>query len=75
MVVLWRELERQRLTGTADSDCFPSSAMDTVLKYVRKGMELKAAGEIAKYSVVNMEEAPVLQTGEQNSVCASYRGH
>jgi hypothetical protein len=48
MVVLLKELARQRLVGTAVRDCFPSSVMETVRDYAKTGLELKTAGHMAK---------------------------
>jgi hypothetical protein len=48
MVVLRKDLARQKLVGTAVRDCFPSSVMETVRDYAKTGLELKTAGRIAK---------------------------
>jgi hypothetical protein len=47
MVVLCKELARQRLVGTAVRDCFPSRVMNTDRDYVQKSM--KTAGCVTKY--------------------------
>ncbi len=74
MAILRRELARQRLTGTAVRDCFPTSTMTKVKRYMRLGMQLKAAGIIAKFQVINRKGQPILQTGAKNQNYADYQG-
>jgi hypothetical protein len=73
MVVLRKELAAQRLPGTATRDCFPIGVMETVKRYVRFGKELKSAGKITKFQVVNRKGKPVLQTGDKNQGYADYK--
>jgi hypothetical protein len=74
MVILRRELARQRLPGTTVRDCFPTSVMETVKKLNRIGMGLKKAGKITKFQVINRKGKPILQTGTRNQNYADYQG-
>jgi hypothetical protein len=74
MAILRRELARQRLPGTAVRDCFPTSTMTTVKRYMRLGMRLKTAGSISKFQVINRRGQPILQTGVKNQNFADYQG-
>jgi hypothetical protein len=48
--------------------------MTKVRKLNRLGMELKAAGKIAKFQVINRKGQPILQTGGKNQNYADYKG-
>jgi hypothetical protein len=48
--------------------------MTRVRKLNRLGMELKAAGKIAKFQVINRKGQPILQTGAKNQNYADYKG-
>jgi hypothetical protein len=74
MVILRRELASQRLQGTTVRDCFPTSVMDTVKRLTKLGMELKKAGNISKFQVINRKGQPVLQTGTRNQNYTDYQG-
>jgi hypothetical protein len=74
MVILRRELASQRLPGTTVRDCFPTIAMDKVKRLTKIGMELKKAGKITKFQVINRKGQPVLQTGVRNQNYADYQG-
>jgi hypothetical protein len=73
-VILRRELASQRLPGTTVRDCFPASVMERVKRLNRVGLELKKAGKITKFQVVNRKGQPVLQTGTRNQNYADYQG-
>jgi hypothetical protein len=75
MVILRRELANQRLTGTTVRDCFPTSMMAKVRRLNRLGLELKMAGKITKFQVINRKGKPVLQTGQRNQNYADYQGN
>jgi hypothetical protein len=74
MVILRSELASQRLPGTTVRDCFPTDMMTRVRRLNRLGMELKTAGTIAKFQVINRKGQPVLQTGQRNQNYADYQG-
>jgi hypothetical protein len=74
MVILRRELASQRLPGTTVRDCFPTSVMERVKRLNRTGLELKKAGKITKFQVVNRKGQPILQTGTRNQNYADYQG-
>jgi hypothetical protein len=74
MVILRSELASQRLPGTTVRDCFPTNMMTRVRRLNRLGMELKTAGTIAKFQVINRKGQPVLQTGQRNQNYADYQG-
>jgi chemotaxis protein histidine kinase CheA len=74
MVILRRELASQRLPGTTVRDCFPTIMMARVKRLNRLGMELKTAGKIVKFQVINRKGQPVLQTGLRNQNYADYQG-
>jgi hypothetical protein len=74
MAILRRELARQRLPGTAVRDCFPTSTMTKVKSYMRLGMQLKTAGKIARFQVVNRKGQPILQTAAKNQNYADSQG-
>jgi hypothetical protein len=74
MVILRRELASQRLPGTTVRDCFPTSMMAKVKRFNRLGMELKTAGKVTKFQVINRKGQPVLQTGLKNQNFADYQG-
>jgi hypothetical protein len=75
MVILRSELASQRLPGTTVRDCFPTDMMTRVRRLNRLGMELKTAGTIAKFQVINRKGQPVLQTGQRNQNYADYQGN
>jgi hypothetical protein len=75
MGTLKRELARQRMADTAVRDCFPTAAMDTVKRYIRFAMKLKAAGTIDKFQIINKRGQPVLQTGKRAGNYADYQGN
>jgi hypothetical protein len=74
MVILRRELASQRLPGTTVRDCFPTSVMEKVKRLNRTGVELKKAGKISKFQVVNRRGQPILQTGTRNQNYVDYQG-
>jgi hypothetical protein len=74
MVILRKELASQRLPGTTVRDCFPTIMMAKVKRLNRLGMELKTAGKITKFQVINRKGQPVLQTGLRNQNYADYQG-
>jgi hypothetical protein len=74
MVILRRELASQRLPGTTVRDCFPTAVMAKVKRLNRFGMELKTAGKITKFQVINRRGQPILQTGQRNQNYADYQG-
>jgi hypothetical protein len=74
MVILRRELASQRLPGTTVRDCFPTNMMTKVRRFNKLGMELKTAGKITKFQVINRKGQPVLQTGQRNQNYADYQG-
>jgi chemotaxis protein histidine kinase CheA len=74
MVILRRELASQRLPGTTVRDCFPTIMMARVKRLNRLGMELKTAGKIVKFQVINRKGQPVLQIGLKNQNYADYQG-
>jgi hypothetical protein len=74
MAILRRELARQGLPGTAVRDCFPTSTMTKVKSYMQLGMQLKTAGKIARFQVVNRKGQPILQTAAKNQNYADYQG-
>jgi hypothetical protein len=75
MVILRRELASQRLPGTTVRDCFPTIMMSKVKRLNRLGMELKTAGKITKFQVINRKGQPILQTGQRNQNYADYQGN
>ncbi len=75
MGTLKRELARQRMADTAVRDCFPTAAMDTVKRYIRFAMKLKAAGTIDKFQFINKRGQPVLQTGKRAGNYSDYQGN
>jgi hypothetical protein len=75
MVILRRELASQRLQGTTVRDCFPTIMMTKVRRLNRLGLELKMAGKITKFQVINRKGQPVLQTGQRNQNYADYQGN
>jgi hypothetical protein len=74
MGVLRRELARQKMADTAARDCFPTTSMDQVKRYIRFAMKLKASGMIDKFQIVNRRGQPVLQTGKRNGGYTDYQG-
>jgi membrane peptidoglycan carboxypeptidase len=74
MAILRRELANQRLPGTAVRVCFPATAMAKVKKYTWLGMDLKSAGKISKFQVINRKGQPILQTGAKNQHYSDYQG-
>jgi hypothetical protein len=48
--------------------------MTKVKSYMRLGMQLKAAGKIARFQVVNRKGQPILQTAAKNQNYADYQG-
>jgi hypothetical protein len=74
MVILRRELASQRLPGTTVRDCFPTIVMDKVKRLTKIGVELKKAGKIAKFQVINRKGQPVLQTGARNQNYSDFQG-
>jgi hypothetical protein len=74
MVILRRELASQRLPGTTVRDCFPTVVMDKVKRLTKIGMELKKAGKITKFQVINRKGQPVLQTGVRNQNYVDFQG-
>jgi hypothetical protein len=74
MVILRRELANQRLPGTTVRDCFPTIVMDKVKRLTKMGMELKKAGKITKFQVINRKGQPVLQTGVRNQNYVDFQG-
>ncbi len=75
MVILRRELASQRLQGTTVRDCFPTIMMTKVRRLNRLGLELKMAGKITKFQVINRKGQPVLQTGQRDQNYADYQGN
>jgi hypothetical protein len=75
MGTLKRELARQKMADTAVRDCFPTSVMDTVKRYIRFAMKLKTAGTIDKFQIINKRGQPVLQTGKRAGNYADYQGN
>ncbi len=75
MGTLKRELARQKMADTAVRDCFPTAVMDTVKRYIRFAMRLKAAGTIDKFQIINKRGQPVLQTGKRAGNYADYQGN
>jgi hypothetical protein len=73
MVILRRELASQRLPGTTVRDCFPTTMMAKVKRLNKLGMELKTAGKITKFQVINRKGQPVLQTGLRNQNYSDYQ--
>jgi hypothetical protein len=73
MVILRRELASQRLPGTTVRDCFHSTMMAKVKRLNKLGMELKTAGKITKFQVINRKGQPVLQTGQRNQNYADHQ--
>jgi hypothetical protein len=74
MGVLRRELARQKMADTAARDCFPTTTMDQVKRYIRFAMKLKAAGTIDKFQIVNRRGQPILQTGKRNGGYTDFQG-
>jgi hypothetical protein len=75
MVILRRELASQLLPGTTVRDCFPTIMMSKVKRLNRLGIELKTAGKITKFQVINRKGQPILQTGQRNQNYADYQGN
>jgi hypothetical protein len=74
MGTLRRELARQKMPDTAVRDCFPTTTMERVKKYIRFAMKLKTAGTIDKFQIVNRRGQPVLQTGKRAGNYSDYQG-
>jgi hypothetical protein len=62
------------MADTAARDCFPTATMDQVKRYIRFAMQLKAAGSIDKFQIVNRRGQPVLQTGKRNGSYTDFQG-
>jgi hypothetical protein len=75
MGTLRRELARQKMPDTAVRDCFPTTTMETVKKYIRFAMKLKTAGTIDKFQIVNRRGQPVLQTGKRAGNYSDFQGN
>jgi hypothetical protein len=71
---LSRELARQKMADTVVRDCFPTTTMDQVKRYIRLAMQLKASGTIDKFQIVNRKGKPVLQTGKRNCGYSDFQG-
>jgi hypothetical protein len=74
MSILRRELARQKMAETAVRDCFPTTSMETVKRYIRFAMKLKTSGVVDKFQIINRKGQPVLQTGMRNGNYADYQG-
>jgi hypothetical protein len=74
MGTLKRELARQKMTDTAVRDCFPTTAMEKVKRYIRFAMKLKAAGTVDKFQIINRRGQPILQVGKRAGTYADYQG-
>ncbi len=74
MGVLRRELACQKMADTAARDCFPTTTMDQVKRYIRFAMKLKASGTIDKFQIVNRRGQPTLQTGKRNGGYMDFQG-
>jgi hypothetical protein len=74
MGTLKRELARQKMADTAVRDCFPTTTMETVKRYIRFAMKLKAAGTVDKFQIVNRRGQPVLQVGKRAGTYTDYQG-
>jgi hypothetical protein len=61
MGTLKRELARQKMADTAVRDCFPTTAMEKVKRYIRFAMKLKAAGTVDKFQIINRRGQPIPQ--------------
>jgi hypothetical protein len=75
MAILRRELACLRLPGTALRDCFPTSVIAKVKKYIRLGMDLKSAGKISMFQVINRKGQLILQMGTRNQPYGDYQGN
>jgi hypothetical protein len=62
------------MADTAARDCFPTTTMDQVKRYIRFAMKLKAAGTIDKFQIVNRRGQPILQTGKRNGGYTDFQG-
>jgi hypothetical protein len=49
--------------------------MTKVRRFNKLGMELKTAGKITKFQVINRKGQPILQTGQRNQNYADYQGN
>jgi hypothetical protein len=74
MGTLKRELARQKMADTAVRDCFPTTVMETVKRYIRFAMKLKAAGTVDKFQIINRRGQPILQVGKRAGTYADYQG-
>jgi hypothetical protein len=74
MGTLKRELARQKMADTAVRDCFPTTTMEKVKRYIRFAMKLKAAGTIDKFQIINRRGQPILQVGKRAGTYADYQG-
>jgi hypothetical protein len=74
MGTLKRELARQEMADTAVRDCFPTTTMEKVKRYIRFAMKLKAAGTIDKFQIINRRGQPILQVGKRAGTYTDYQG-
>jgi hypothetical protein len=74
MGTLKRELARQKMADTAVRDCFPTTTMEKVKRYIRFAMKLKAAGTVDKFQIINRRGQPILQVGKRAGNYADYQG-
>jgi hypothetical protein len=75
MGTLKRELARQKMADTAVRDCFPTTTMEKVKRYIRFAMKLKAAGTVDKFQIINRRGQPILQVGKRAGTYADYQGN